>query len=308
MVSYITRRIFWTVPVLLFISTVTFVLMHETPGGPWDASKKLPQDAVDNIEHQYGLDESLVRQYGSYLLGLMRGDLGVSFYDNNRPVREILADKIPVSLTLGLLALGVSVAAGVSLGVLSALRRNRWLDYASVGFATAGASIPSFILGMLLLIVFAGQLHWLPSYGWGTPKQAILPVITLSALPAAYIARVTRASVLEAMEHDYVRTARAKGLGEPTVAARHILRNAMIPVLTVIGPIGAFLVTGSFIVEWLFGIPGVGYTFVDSIGNNDYGLIMGIALFYATVIVAANLIVDVAYAFLDPRIRYESHG
>lgn len=308
MAAYMLQRLLWTVPVLLAVAVITFVLMHQVPGGPWDGAKRLSPQALENVNREYGLDQPLWEQFGRYLLGLARGDLGVSFQSRNRPVAEVLADGVRVSATLGALALGVSVTAGVSLGVLSALRRNSAVDYAAVAFATVSASVPSFILGMLLLVLFTAQLHWLPSGGWGSPKQAVMPVLALSALPAAYIARVTRASMLDVLQQDYVRTARAKGLRERTVVLRHMLRNAFIPVLTVTGPIAAALVTGSFIVEELFAVPGIGRAFVTSIGQRDYGVIMGTTLVYAFVVVAANLAVDLLYAVVDPRIRYETHG
>jgi oligopeptide transport system permease protein len=294
--------------VLLAVAVLTFLLMHQVPGGPWDGSKRLSPEALENVNAEYGLDEPVWEQLGTYLLDLAHGDLGVSFRSRNRPVAEVLSDGIRVSATLGLISLAVSVTFGVALGVAAALKRNSAIDYASVAFATAGASVPSFILGMLLLVLFSARLHWLPSGGWGTPQQAVLPVIALSALPAAYIARVTRASLLDVLRQDYVRTARAKGLHERSVVLRHMLRNALIPVLTVIGPVAAMLVTGSFVVEQLFAIPGVGRTFVTSISARDYGVIMGITLFYTSVVVTANLLVDVLYAVIDPRIRYESQG
>jgi oligopeptide transport system permease protein len=297
--AYLVQRVLWLVPVLLGVALITFVLMHQVPGGPWDRAKRLPPDAVENVNRAYGLDRPLWEQFGDYLLGLARGDLGVSFRSNNRPVAEVLADGIRVSATLGLLALAV---------IVSALRKNTVLDGAAAGFATLGASVPSFILGMLLLAVFTAQLHWLPSGGWGSPKQAVLPVIALSALPAAYIARITRAAMLDVLHQEYVRTARAKGLSERAVVSRHMLRNALIPVLTVIGPIAAMLVTGSFIVEQLFAIPGVGRAFVTGIQARDYGVIMGVTLFYTFTVALANLAVDLVYAVLDPRIRYEAHG
>jgi len=308
MAQYLVQRVLWTVPVLLGVAMITFVLMHQVPGGPWDGAKRLPPAALENVNREYGLDQPLWEQLGRYLLGVAHGDLGVSFQDRNRPVADVLAGGVRVSATLGALALAVSVAAGVALGVTSALRRNSVLDYAAVGFATVSASVPSFILGMLLLVLFTARLHWLPSGGWGSPQQAVMPVLALSALPAAYIARVTRASMLDVLQQDYVRTARAKGLRERAVVLRHMLRNALIPVLTVIGPIAAALVTGSFIVEELFAVPGIGRTFVTSIGQRDYGVIMGITLVYAAVVVTANLAVDLLYAVIDPRIRYETHG
>ncbi len=308
MTAYLIQRILWIVPVLLAVAVITFVLMHQVPGGPWDRAKRLPPQALENIDREYDLDQPVWEQFGSYMFGLAQGDLGVSFRSRNRPVSDVLVDGIRVSATLGALALAVSVTVGIGLGVTSALRRNSVLDYTAVAFATVGASVPSFILGMLLLVLFSAQLHWLPSGGWGSPQQAVMPILALSALPAAYIARITRASMLDVLQQDYVRSARAKGLREQVVALRHMLRNALIPVLTVIGPVAAMLVTGSFIVEQLFAIPGVGRTFVTSISGRDYGVIMGVTLFYALVVAAANLIVDVLYAVVDPRIRYESHG
>ncbi|MEX2158195.1 MAG: ABC transporter permease [Dehalococcoidia bacterium] len=308
MAAYVFQRLLWTVPVLLAVAAITFALMHAVPGGPWDRSKQLPPQAVENVDHAYGLDRPLPVQFGDYLLGLARGDLGVSFRSHNRPVSDILADGIRVSGTLGLLALALSVVVGVTLGVAAALWRNSAIDYATVVFSTAAASVPSFIFGMLLLVLFTANLHWLPSGGWGTPEQAIMPVLALSALPAAYIARVTRASMLDVLDQDYVRTARAKGLRENVVVLRHMLRNALIPVLTIVGPLAAMLVTGSFIVEELFAIPGVGRTFVTSVSSRDYGVIMGTTLFYTFVVVVANLAVDVLYAIVNPRIRYDSYG
>lgn len=308
MISYLLQRILWIAPVLFAVAVVTFLLMHAVPGGPWDRSKRLPPEALENVNHAYGLDQPVWEQFGRYVFGLAQGDLGVSFRQRNRPVADVLSDGIRVSATLGVLALGLSVGAGVSLGVLSALRQNTFVDYATVTFATVSASVPSFILGMLMLVLFTGKLHWLPSGGWGSPQQAVMPVLALSALPAAYIARITRASMLDVLRQDYVRAARAKGLREQAVVLRHMLRNALIPVLTVIGPMAAVLVTGSVIVEQLFAVPGIGRTFVTSIAARDYGVIMGTTLFYALVVAVASLVVDVLYAAVDPRIRYETHG
>jgi len=304
MLAYIVRRLLWMVPVLLVVATITFTLMHLVPGGPWDRDKRLPPEAQANIERKYGLDKPLWRQFTDYLTDLAQGDLGVSYRSLNRPVRDIIWDGAQITGALGLMALGVAVFLGVSLGLLAALRQNTIVDYASVTFATFGASVPSFVMGMLLLIIFSAYLHWLPTGGWGTWRQAIMPVAALSVLPTAYIARVTRASMLEVLQQDYVRTARAKGLRENVVVLRHVLRNGLIPVLTVIGPVAAALVTGSFIIEYLFAIPGIGRFFVTSIAARDYGMIMGTTLFYATIIVTANLIVDLLYAVVDPRIRY----
>jgi oligopeptide transport system permease protein len=254
--------------------------------------------------------------FGLVRLHIEDPDLGVSYRQLNRPVSDILLDGARISATLGFIALVLSTAVGMGFGILSALRQNSWIDYACVAFATFGAAVPNFVLGLLLMVIFTVHLHWLPSSGWKDPnvflflsipsdwKQMVMPVVALSVLPAAYIARVARASVLEVLEQDYVRTARSKGLAEQVVVMRHMVRNALIPVLTILGPVAAFLVTGSFIIEYLFAIPGIGRQFVTSISARDYGVIMGTTLFYAVVVATANLIVDLMYAVVDPRIRY----
>ena len=304
MLAYVVRRLFWLIPVLVVVAAITFTLMHQVPGGPWDRSKRLAPQAQANVERKYGLDKPVWRQYADYMVNLAQGDLGVSYQQLNRPVRDIIWEGSKTSGTLGLIALAVATFVGVSLGLLAALRQNTILDYFSVTFATFGASVPSFVMGMLLLILFSAYLHWLPTGGWGTWRQAIMPVTALSFLPTAYIARVTRAAMLEVLQQDYIRTARSKGLRERVVVLRHLLRNGLIPVLTVLGPVAAALVTGSFIIEYLFDIPGIGRYFVTSISARDYGMIMGTTLFYTTAVVVANLIVDILYAVVDPRIRY----
>jgi oligopeptide transport system permease protein len=304
MLTYVLQRLLWLVPVLLAVATITFVLMHLVPGGPWDSTRKLSPAAEENLNRHYGLDKPLPEQFLEYLTDLAQGDLGVSFRQLNRPVREMILDGARVSATLGLLALVVSVVIGVPLGIVAAVRQNTLADYVSVGLVSIAASMPSFVTGMLLLVVFSAELHWLPTAGWGSVKQAIMPVTALSMLPAAYIARVTRASMLEVLQQDYIRTARAKGIREQAIVLRHVVRNGLIPVLTVIGPVGAALVVGSFIVESLFAIPGIGRTFITSIGARDYGVIMGTTLFYTTVVVLFNLIVDLLYVVVDPRIRF----
>ena len=304
MLAYVVRRLLWLIPVLFVVAAITFTLMHMVPGGPWDRAKRLPPQAQANVERKYGLDKPVWRQFSDYMIQLAQGDLGVSYQQLNRPVRAIIWDGAKTSGTLGLIALAVAIFAGIGLGLLAALRQNTVLDYFSVTFATFGASVPAFVMGMLLLILFSAYLHWLPTGGWGTWRQAVMPVTALSVLPTAYIARVTRAAMLEVLQQDYIRTARSKGLRERVVVLRHLLRNGLIPVLTVLGPVAAALVTGSFIIEYLFDIPGIGRYFVTSISARDYGMIMGTTLFYTTVVVVANLIVDILYAVVDPRIRY----
>jgi oligopeptide transport system permease protein len=304
MTAYFIRRLLWLVPVLLFVAVITFALMHSVPGGPWDRDKPLPPAAVEQLNRKYGLDQPLWEQFGRYLLGLLHGDLGVSYRQSDRPVTEVIGGGIKVSAALGGLAMLVSVVVGVPLGIVAALRRNRALDYLSVSLATLGASTPNFVLGIILIVVFASTLHLLPTIGWGSWKQAIMPVLALSALPTAFLARITRASTLEVLQQDYVRTAWAKGLSVRAVVIQHVARNAFIPVLTLAGPLAAALVTGSFIIESQFAIPGVGRAFVTAIFGRDYGVIMGVTLFYALVVATANLAVDLAYAAADPRIRY----
>jgi oligopeptide transport system permease protein len=312
MTGYIVRRLLWLAPVLFFVTLITFVLMHMVPGGPWDTKNRpISPQLREQLESKYGLDEPVYQQFLTYSWNALHGDLGVSFQYQDRPVTEIIREGVEVSAVLGLMALAFALVVGVTLGVVAAVKKNSPIDYASVFLSTFAASTPSFVLGILLIVVFAVQLGWLPVFGWEKAwwlfpnwKQAILPTITLGALPAAYVARITRASVLEVLDQDYVRTARAKGLHERLILGRHVLRNAVVPILTVSGPIAASLVTGSFIVETVFAIPGLGKQFVASVFQRDYGMIMGTTIFYAVVIAVANLAVDMMYVAVNPRIRY----
>jgi oligopeptide transport system permease protein len=305
MSKYIVRRVLWLVLVLLVVSFITFTLMHLIPGGPWDREKALPPQVIENLNRRYGLDKPFLVQYGNYVWGLMQGDLGVSYSFQDRSVTQIIMQGLPKTATLGLTAFALAILIGIPLGMAAALRQNTAVDYASVLFSTVFASIPGFVMGILLMIVFGVILHWLPTGGWGSIRQLIMPSFALAALPAAFIARITRASTLEVMRQDYVRTARAKGLQERIVLTRHILRNSLIPVVTIAGPEFAALVTGSFIIENLFSIPGIGRLFVQGVFARDYGLIMGSILFYAFVVALINLVVDIMYGAIDPRIRYD---
>ena len=304
MTAYIVRRVLWLIPVLWFVATITFVLMHKIPGGPFDREKALPPQTIANLNRKYGLDEPGWQQYLLYLDHALHGDLGSSYSSAGRPVADVIASGFRVSAILGLGALLICTAVGLGLGILAALNQNGPLDYLSVFLATAGASTPSFISGLLLIFLFALFLHWLPVTGWGDWQHAVMPMVALAFLPTAYVARITRASMLDVMRQDYVRTAQAKGLRERTIVLRHIVKNALIPVLTLLGPIAANLVTGSFIVEYLFAVPGIGRAFVQSVSARDYGLIMGVTLFYAFVIAVANLVIDILYGVVDPRVRY----
>ena len=305
MTRFVTRRVLWLVLVLLIISLVTFLLMHLVPGGPWARAKPLPPAVVAALNAKYGLDKPLYVQYAKFLWGILHGDLGISYSYQDRSVTQILMQGLPKSAILGGTAFIFALIFGIAFGMAAALRQNTWIDYVCAMFSTIFASVPGFVLGILLVIVFSVLLHWLPSGGWGTLSDVILPAFALAALPAAFIARITRASTLETMRQDYVRTARSKGLLERVVLIRHILRNALIPVVTVAGPEFAALVTGSFIVETIFSIPGIGRLFVQAVFARDYGLIMGTTLLYAFIISIANLVVDILYAAIDPRIRYD---
>jgi len=305
MSKYVARRVIWLIVVLLVVSFITFSLMHLVPGGPWDSEKKLAPQVIQNLNIKYGLDKPFFVQYFNYIWGVVRGDLGVSYSYQDRGVTQIILTGLPITAILGVVAFILSILIGIPLGMAAALKQNSAIDYGSVLFSTIFASIPAFVLGILLMILFSIVLHWLPTQGWGGVRNIVMPALALAALPAAYIARVTRASVLEVSRQDYVRTARAKGLAERIVMSRHILRNALIPVLTITGPELAALITGSFIIENLFSIPGIGRLFVQGVFARDYGLIMGSILFYTFVIAVLNLLVDIAYAAVDPRIRYD---
>ncbi len=302
---YIIRRLFWMALVLFAVAFITFSLMHLVPGGPWDKEKALAPQVVENLNKKYGLDKPFVVQFGNYIWNAVRGDLGVSYTYQDRGVTEIIMQGFPITASLGLTAFFLSIFIGVPLGVFAAMRQNSIVDYFSVVFATIFASIPGFVLGILLMIVFSVWLHWLPTSGWGSIQQVIMPAFALAALPAAYMARISRASMLDVVRQDYIRTARSKGLAERIILLRHTMRNAMIPVVTIAGPELAALVSGSFIIESVFSIPGIGRLFVQGVFQRDYGLIMGTVLFYAFMVAVVNLVVDVLYAVIDPRIRYE---
>jgi oligopeptide transport system permease protein len=305
MLAYAIRRIVLMIPLLFAVATVTFFLMHSVKGGPFDSDRPLSAAAKERLNIRYGLDKSLPEQYVQYITNVAQADLGISF-SNDRPVRDIIKDRFGVSIQLGLSAFAFALVLGLSLGVVSAIYQNGVLDYLGVFFATVGAALPSFILAPVLVIIFAVKLGWFNALGFefGNYHNMVLPTIALGTLPTAFIARITRASMLDVLRQDYIRTARAKGIKETGVVIQHAVKNAMIPVLTILGPILAGLITGSFIVERAFAIPGLGSTFVGSVIIRDYGVIMGVTLFYAVVIAFMNLFVDLLYGIADPRIRF----
>lgn len=335
MFGFIIRRLFWIIPVIVVVAAVTFFLMYQAPGGPFDLEKPMPEAAQRTLNARFGLDKpvwvnpdalqerwdddvrnpfSLARgyvdsQFFNYLGRVMTFDLGPTYESRGaETVQEVIIRQFPVSLRIGLVGVVFALIIGLPLGIISALRQNTWVDYISLGVSTLGISVPTFVSGLLLLI-FLSQTFGVspikrPEAWQGVFSTAyLLPGMVLGLGTTAFIARLTRSSVLEVKRQDFVRTARAKGLSEEPVVIRHILRNALLPVVTIIGPAAADLITGSIIIETIFNAPGLGKTFVNSIGKRDYSLIMGVTIFYAVLIALANVLVDLAYGFLDPRIR-----
>lgn len=334
MLDYAFRRVLWVIPVIIAVAAVTFFLMYRAPGGPWDREKPLPAATIRVLNDRFGLDKPLWfnpvalseqraagvtnplvligaftdSQFLNYITGVFRGDLGPSYASKGaESVQELIARKFPVSLKLGIVAIIFSVIVGVPLGVIAALRQNTWLDYLCLGTSTLGVSVPTFVSGLLLLLLLSRTFEFSPIRGpeeWmGFGPAYLLPGIVLGLGTMAYIARLTRTSMLEIKRQDYVRTARAKGLGARSVVTGHMFRNALIPVVTILGPAAADLVTGSIIIESIFGAPGLGREFVESIAKRDYSVIMGTAIFYAVLVAFANVLVDLSYGFVDPRIR-----
>ena len=305
MTRYILRRVLILVPVWLAVYTLTFALYHLTPGGPWDREKPVPPQAMAQLNQKYGLDRPLYQQYFDYLGGVVtRFDFGPSYSRLSRGVGDIIKDLFPVSLRIGALAMTLAVGVGIPLGVLAAVRYQSIADRAALVISVLGVSVPSFVVGPMLIWVFALQLAWLPPGGIDSWQHHLLPAITLSLFPMSLLARATRASLIEVLQADYVRTARSKGLREALVIRRHALRNSLIPVITIGGILLAEVLVGSFYVETVFAVPGIGRQFVTSVNSRDYPLLMGVTLVMTTVVSLVNLAVDLSYAYLDPRIRY----
>ncbi|HTB81736.1 MAG TPA: ABC transporter permease subunit [Opitutaceae bacterium] len=305
MLRFIARRILETIPVLFIIVTATFFMIRFVPGGPFTAEKVVTPEILRNLEAHYGLNKPLWHQYLDYLGSLLHGDFGPSFKYPNRTVNEIIADKLPTSLELGLLSLGVALGLGLTAGVLAAVKRNTWLDYAASGLAMTGICVPTFVMGPVLVLLFAIKFGWFNASGWYSPIDCVLPSLTLGFVYAAYIARLTRGGMLEVLNQDYIRTARAKGASEIRVIFRHALRGGLLPVVSFLGPAIAGILTGSFVIETIFQIPGLGREFVNSAFNRDYTLVLGTVLLYAVFVIALNLVVDVVQVWLNPKLRFE---
>jgi oligopeptide transport system permease protein len=303
-IAYIVRRVLWIIPVLFTVSIITFFLMHAVPGGPWDREKRLPEATVERLNAKYGLDQPIYVQYITWAGKFLQGDLGPSYKYTDRTVNDIVSDGFLTTMQLGVMAFLLSVVVGIPLGIFAALGHNRGPDYVATSVSILGIATPSFVLSILLIVFFAVQLGWFPTGGWKGPQYWVLPTIALAGFPIAIIARYTRASMLEVTRKDYIRTAHSKGLPGQSVVSRHMIRNALIPVVTILGPTLAFLVTGSFIIERIFGIPGIGQYYITSISTRDYSLLMAMTMLYAFAVAFLNVVVDVLYAYIDPRIRY----
>ncbi len=304
MARYTLRRVVSMLITLWFVVTITFFLMHSIPGGPFDLNEKaLPPQVLEALNEKYHLNDPLYKQYFDYLKGVVTFELGPSFSRPGITVNQLIEQGFPVSAKLGGLAALVVVGVGVPVGIVSALKQNRWEDYLVTIFATLGVAVPGFVLGTLIVYVFSARLDVLPAYGLDSWKHYIGPVITLSGFSLAFVSRLTRSSLLEVMQQDYIRTARAKGLPELTVIFKHALKNSLIPVVTYMGPMIASIMTGSFVTEKIFAVPGMGRHFVESVGNRDYTVLLGTTIFYAAFAIFMIFLVDIAYGLIDPRIK-----
>ena len=309
MLSFIVSRLLQAIPVLLVVISVPFLLIHSAPGGPFSDEKAVPPEVARALEAQYNLDQPLWQQYTSYLGDVLQGDFGPSFKYSGRTVNELIAAGLPVTAELALYAMLVALFIGISAGVFAAMRPNTLQDYIPMSAAMLGICMPSFLLGPILILVFGIQLEWLPISGWGDiPGDKILPAITLGTGYAAYIARLSRGGMLEVLSQDYIRTARAKGLSERLIICKHALRGGLIPVVAFLGPAFAGLLGGSFVVETIFQIPGLGRFYVTSAFNRDYTMILGMTIFFAGLIIVFNLLSDLIALWLNPKLRQQARG
>ncbi len=303
LVNYIGKRLLYMLLSLWLIITATFFFMRMAPGNPFTSEKRLPPEIEANLNAFYGLNEPWYVQYWEYLVKISKWDFGPSFKYKSQTVNDLINSGFPVSLTLGVEAILIALAIGVLLGVIAALNHNKWPDYSAMVVAVFGISMPSFILATLLQYFLAIKMGIFPVALWETPMHSVLPALALAASPMAYIARLTRSSMLEVLANDYIKTAKSKGLSKGVITMKHTIRNAMLPVVSYMGPLSAGIITGSFVIEQIFGIPGLGSHFVTSIQNRDYTVIMGITSFYSIILLLCILLVDIAYGLIDPRIK-----
>lgn len=303
--KYILKRFSANLVALWVIITITFFLMKAIPGDPFTQEKALPKEILDSLYEHYKLNDPWYVQYGNYLKSIVTWDLGPSFKYKARTVNDIIKSGFPVSAILGLEAMFLAVSVGMALGTIAALKQNSWQDWGAMCLAVIGISVPSFILAAFLQYIFSIKLDLFPVARWGTFEQTVLPAISLAALPTAFVARLTRANLIEILSMDYIKTARSKGLSETSVILKHALRNALLPVVTYLGMLTANILTGSFIIEKIFGIPGLGQWFINSITNRDYTVIMGLTVFYSMILLSAIFFVDIVYGWVDPRLKLE---
>lgn len=303
MAKYIIKRVILAAVTIFIVATITFFLMNLVPGGPFVSEKSISAQAQAALEEKFGLDKPLIVQYKNYMLSILQGDFGLSLKQRGRTVTEIIVSKFPVSARLGGISVITALVIGIPLGSIAAMKRGKWIDDVIIVIATCGAAFPSFIICTVGMYLFGVWLGWLPTLGLTTPIHYILPVFALSFYPMAYITRLMRSSMLDVIGQDYMRTARAKGLSQFASLFKHALRNAILPVVTYVGPLLAYTLTGSFVVEQIFVIPGLGGQFVSSIGNRDYTVIMGTTIFLASLIIVLNVLVDIVYKLVDPRIQ-----
>jgi oligopeptide transport system permease protein len=307
MFQYLAKKGFLLLLSLFLVTAMTFFLMHAIPGDPFVQDKAIPEEILKAMHKYYGLDQPLYIQFGNYLKGILHFELGPSFKYEGRTVNQIIAEGFPVSLCLGMEALVIAVFGGITLGSIAALNHLRWQDHLTMVIAVIGISVPSFIMASFLQYLLAMKLELLPVARWGSFSQTIMPAISLAALPMAFIARLTRANMVEVLQQDYIQTAKSKGLNSFQIIFRHVTRNALLPVITYLGPLSAAVMTGSFAIEKIFGIPGLGQWFVSSITNRDYTVIMGTTIFYSALLMVCILIVDLLYCLIDPRIQLKTH-
>lgn len=302
---YILKRFIFMFISLWIIATITFFLMHQLPGDPFTDTKKLPPEIIENLEAKYGLDKPLIVQYGRFLKNTAQGDLGLSLKYRNRTVNSMLAAGFPKSMKLGIFAVSIGLVFGLTFGVIAALNNKGFFDYFVIILAAIGVSVPNFVFAGLFQYWFARKLGWFPVAGWKGPIYIILPGVALGLRLIAYQARMMKTNMIEIMGSDYVKTARAKGLSKPAVVIKHVIRNAILPVITILGPLIASIVTGSFVIEQIFAIPGMGKYFVDAVNQYDYTMILGTTLFFASLLIFMVFVVDIMYGFIDPRIRLD---
>jgi len=300
---YVIRRFLISVLTIFIVFVITFILMHSVPGGPFLGEKTLPANIMHNLQVKYGLDQPMYVQFFNYLKNALVGDFGVSIKLQGRSVTELILMYFPVSMSIGLISVAIAMVTGTMLGILSALKTGRTLDHTVMFIATLGTSIPSFVVGSVSVIIFGVMVRLLPTYGLDSPQSYILPAFALSFFPLSFVARLVRSTMLDVLKQDYIKTARAKGLSEGMVLLKHALKNAILPVVTYLGPLMASVVCGSFVIEKIFTIPGLGKSFVESINSRDYPVIMGTTIFYAAILIFMNFVVDILYVFVDPRIK-----